>query len=422
LKVLILTALYPPLGFSGHDERCRQVAAALTRKGHRVQVLTSNYRMPPGFGGEKGVFRELNLDRSYPKDSGMGEHYQLTHQQAQSNSDAVFERVDRFDPDVIYVWNREDLGRSILFGLQARNFPMVYDLHSNWLAEDVFEDDSWIRWWRKNESKRSRLYQAYLRVTGVARRVQNYSPIGCASDLDLSNAYVCSESLRHQLIDSGFEEARTMPLIYPSLDLSNMRQKKNYRVGGTRFMWAGRLSKGKDPECALRAIRALKDQGIDVTVDFFALGEPGEKKSFRNQISALDIGERVSILGTRPGELIDHYKAYDALLFTSSCQDPFPMTPLEAMFSKLPCILSEDGGIAEIVEDRRSAFTYISGDSDALAAAIVGFTLLDDGGEKLANENWANLDAKHLLEKSINKIEEILFSSIDSKANKVEFA
>ena len=46
MKILILTALYPPLGANGQDDRCRQVVDALSKRGHQLQVLTSNLPRP----------------------------------------------------------------------------------------------------------------------------------------------------------------------------------------------------------------------------------------------------------------------------------------------------------------------------------------------------------------------------------------
>ena len=46
MRVLIVSNLYPPHYCGGYEVRCAQVAEALVRAGHQVEVLTSLYGLP----------------------------------------------------------------------------------------------------------------------------------------------------------------------------------------------------------------------------------------------------------------------------------------------------------------------------------------------------------------------------------------
>jgi glycosyltransferase involved in cell wall biosynthesis len=415
MRILILTALYPPLGYSGHDERCRQVAEALSRRGHRIQVLTSNHRKPP-MGGvdEVGVFRQLFLHDRVNDGGVLGTCYRETFDYERSNARTLYERMDHFKPEVVYVWNQTGLSKSLLFSLQAQEIPMVYDLHSFWLGECSFESDPWYYWWRQNKSLRSSFYRVCLNLIGRPRRGLRQIPIGEPVDLDLSNAYVCSRSLRDELVAAGVPRAESLPIIVPALNSNNILSKIDYQPV-RKFMWAGRLSRGKAPELALEAVGILKRRGTRVSLDYFGLGDPSERKAMRERIDSSGLSDCVRMLGIRPGELAQYYQAYDALLFTSRCKDPFPMTPQEAILSGLPCVLSKDGGIQEVVKDGEAAILYEADNATALADAMVRMMDLPDGGGALANRGRQSLQTNHSFDKVVDRLESILVGALHTK-------
>jgi len=414
MKILILTALYPPLGANGQDDRCRQVVDALSRRGHQLQVLTSNYRVPAmGFPGQKGVYRHLQLHDSEGIECRLGVSYAATYEQELIQARMLYNRLDHFQPDVVYVWNMQGVSKSLLFNLQNQDTPIAYDLHSNWLSPHLFELDPWFTWWQRNQSLRSKCYQFYLKLSGLARRRLKYFPVGTVRDLDISNGYVCSESLRADLVAAGVAQAATLPVIYPALNTEALLSKISYHPA-RKFMWAGRLHAGKAPGMALRAVEILKGRGINISLDFYGMGMPSERKAMRNLIDRAGLSNSVRMLMIRPGELVSKYPEYDALLFTSCCNDPFPITPLEAMLSGLPSILARDGGIEEIANDGEIALLYDAGDAEALADAIVRMMNLEDGGSAMAKKCMERLQVQHSLDTVVPQIEAFLSASIQS--------
>ena len=414
MKILILTALYPPLGANGQDDRCRQVVDALSKRGHQLQVLTSNHRVPSmGFPGQKGVYRHLQLHDSEGIECRLGVSYAATYEQELIQARMLYNRLDHFQPDVVYVWNMQGVSKSLLFNLQNQDTPIAYDLHSNWLSPHLFELDPWFTWWQRNQSLRSKCYQFYLKLSGLARRRLRYFPVGTVTDLDISNGYVCSESLRADLVAAGVAQAATLPVIYPALNTEALLSKISYHPA-RKFMWAGRLNASKAPGIALRAVEILKGRGIYVSLDFYGMGMLSERKAMRNLIDRAGLSDSVRMLMIRPGELVSKYPEYDALLFTSCCNDPFPITPLEAMLSGLPSILARDGGIEEIAKDGEIALLYDAGDAEALADAMVRMMNIEDGGSAMAKKCMERLQVQHSLDTFVPQIEAFLSASIQS--------
>ncbi len=65
------------------------------------------------------------------------------------------------------------------------------------------------------------------------------------------------------------------------------------------------------------------------------------------------------------------YRAADAFLFTSEWDEPFGLTPVEAMASRTPVVATATGGSAEFLFDGANCLRYPPGDADALAAAVL---------------------------------------------------
>lgn len=408
MRILTLTSVYPPLGYSGHDERCRQTVQCLARRGHQVQVLTSDHRLPPiGVSGEKGVFRDCHLHPEVSDTSLLGNSYKATFAHERYNAESLEYRLRRFKPNAVYVWNMHGLSKSLLFRLRKREFRVVYDLHAEWLLPEQFNRDPWYRWWYENRSKRSKLYRGAIRILGRARGVIGQLPIGKAEELDLSGGYVVSEWLRQQLVDGGLRRAESLPVLHPAIAISKLSPKGSFKAR-RHFAWAGRLSEDKGVDIAVDAVGLLKKWGIKVSLDIFGEGEPSERKAKRERIEAAGLIDQVTMRGIRPGELADYYARYDALLYTNRQGEPFSMTVLEAMLSKLPCIVSDIGGNRELLEDGANAMLFRPGDAVALADTMGQFVERADAGQPLAEHSIESLQESQSLDTFCDRAERLL--------------
>ena len=409
LNLLILTSLYPPLGHSGHDERCRQAAAAMVRSGHRVQVLTSGHRLPPiGQLEERGVFREFCLYEDSKHADELGTCYHRTLEHEDFNREVLAHRLARFKPNIVWVWNMRGLSKSLLFYLQASGLRVVYDLHADWLKPQSFGEDPWYRWWHADSRLRSRIRRKWTGL-GRARRARRELPdMGQPWDLDLGHGYVCSKALRRDLVESGIAQAASLPVIYPFSDESNIIPKTSYNPGGRRLMWAGRINWLKAPDLALQAVALLKERGVDTTLDLFVMGSPSERKALRGEIEAMDLHDQVRIRGIRPGEQYQYYQKYDALLYTSRGNDPFPITVQEAILSKLPCVFAKTGGIPEIFDGLDTRIDFEAGDAPALAEAIERLFRLEDGGKAIAEAKFESLRRAGTFERLKEHVEKVV--------------
>ncbi|MEL7035083.1 MAG: glycosyltransferase [Cyanobacteria bacterium J06592_8] len=77
-----------------------------------------------------------------------------------------------------------------------------------------------------------------------------------------------------------------------------------------------------------------------------------------------------------PIKLPPYYQNTDLFIFPSVCQEAFGMPVAEAMVAGIPVIVSDGGGIPELLEEGRTGLVVERGNSEALAEAIL--KLLED--------------------------------------------
>ena len=123
------------------------------------------------------------------------------------------------------------------------------------------------------------------------------------------------------------------------------------RVGegaeGELVVVIGHLIARKDPLLALRAFHAAGRDGARLVF----VGRGPLAGDLRAEAERLGIGHRVSLAGERPPEeLVDWYRAANALLLTSS-REGRPNVVLEALSSGCPVLATAAGGTAEVVPD-----------------------------------------------------------------------
>jgi glycosyltransferase involved in cell wall biosynthesis len=416
MKILIVISAYPPLGYTGHSERCRQVVGGLVRRGHQLQVLTSNHRLPPlGLQGEQGIFRELVR---YPGGAGgdsAAASFSAIREVEMVNAGALAYRIERFQPDVVYVWDMRELSRSLVFQIQQRGIPVVYDLHSEWLFPETFCADPWYRWWHANPSKRSLLYRSLVENGIKMGRALKTLPVAGPYEVDLASSYVVSEWLRERLVGSGHPQAADLPVIYPGIEQQGLTQKTSFQCR-RKFIWAGRLDSDRGCDLVIEAVKHLNARGEPVSVDLFTLGSPRLRKAQRAQIDESGLAEQIRMRGIRPGQLVGHYGDYDALLYTSRVGEPFSITVLEAMLSKLPCIAADVGGIREWLVDGVNAVLFEADNVDSLVDAMLRFGKLQDGGRQLAEHDFSKFRETLSEAHFCQRIEAVLLASIDKKS------
>lgn len=135
-------------------------------------------------------------------------------------------------------------------------------------------------------------------------------------------------------------------------------------------MLRSRIAPEKDPATFVRAIAELREQGRDITAVYMG-GETAD-------MERVAVEHKVEVVSRKPAgvdEIPLWYVAADVDVQTSRAEG-LGVSPLEALACETPVVVSDAGGLSQVVDGGRVGALVPVGDHAALAAAIGSY--LDD--------------------------------------------
>ncbi|MBE6340891.1 MAG: glycosyltransferase family 4 protein [Bacteroidales bacterium] len=139
------------------------------------------------------------------------------------------------------------------------------------------------------------------------------------------------------------------------------------------LLFLSNLIESKGVLVLLDALKILVDRGLQYVCNYVG-GETVEVDFERlaTEINSRNLGERVHYLGRRQGREKEYImEQSDVFVFpTYYHNECFPLVLLEAMQHALPCVTTNEGGIADIVVDGETGIICPQRDAVALADAL----------------------------------------------------
>ena len=367
MKILVISNLYPPHYVGGYELRCAVVVDALRARGHEVRVLTSNHTVAgvPAGTPEAGVARTLRVHGFFGHPwLGISPLRELELH----NNRELRAAVADFQPELIHVWNLGGISKSLGFTLQDLGRPVVYDVSDHWIARSLAAD-VWLAWWNRREmSPPARLLRAFWTVIGARSRWSRIAPTRPVRELLFPRIYFCSRALRELTVAAGYPVGHG-ECIYCPVDTARFFGEPAPPARPLRkLLYVGRLSEDKGVMTALRAMAAVRGEFAG-ELRVYGKGEA----AYTAGLHAFVAEHRLPVTFHAAGaaEMPAVYRAHDGLLFTSEWEEPFALTPLEAMASGLPVIGTLRGGSKELLRHGENALTYEAGDAEQLARRIL---------------------------------------------------
>jgi hypothetical protein len=161
---------------------------------------------------------------------------------------------------------------------------------------------------------------------------------------------------------------------------------------GKMIVYVGRLVHEKGVHVLIGA--APKVLTALPNVNFIIVGEGGMKEYLAKEAWDFGVAHHVFFTGFVDEQtLISIYKASDAAVFPS-LYEPFGITALEAMAAKTPVVVSDTGGLAEIVEHDKTGVKVYPDNSDSLAWGIL---------KVLQNPSFANSIRENAYQKVVRE-------------------
>ncbi len=166
----------------------------------------------------------------------------------------------------------------------------------------------------------------------------------------------------------GIDESKVITVhngVEPPSTTSQVENKKFVKEKIVTFL--GRITYQKGPEYFVEA--AYKVLQRDPNVRFVMAGSGDLLTKMIKRVAELGISTRFHFTGFLKGDDVDKMFGMSDVYVMPSVSEPFGISPLEAMRSNVPVIISKQSGVAEIL---KHAIKVDFWDIDAMADAIYG--------------------------------------------------
>ena len=353
-RILTLTNLYPPHAYGGYEMSCDDVMRRLAGRGHEVTVLTTTTRVagvadPPG--DDTRVRRELEW---YWQDHELRSPHPARRLAMERRNQRRLRRLlDECRPDVVSVWNMGAMSLGLLRTVAARKIPMVYAVCDEWPVYGVHLDA-----WGRLFAGRPRLARVVELTARVPCRLSDLGQTGAFCFVSEHTREACRRGSPFSFPLSTVVHSGIEPSEFPAPAVVDQPWQG-------RLLYVGRLDERKG---ILTAVDALSELPEDVTLRYVGRGDA--EGAIRARAAASGVLHRIRIDAVPRADLAPLYREADALLFTSEWDEPFGLTPIEAMACGTPVIGTATGGSASFLIDEVTCLRYPPGDAVALADRV----------------------------------------------------
>ncbi len=175
---------------------------------------------------------------------------------------------------------------------------------------------------------------------------------------------------------------------------------------GPIVLYVGRISEDKGIECLIRAAPSVLKQFPNT--EFHIVGEDyGYLNKLKSLVTSLGVERSVIFTGrVTSRRLVDVYRSADVFVLPSELE-AFGIVVIEAMASGVPVIVSNCGGMKDIVKDGSNGLIFDVGDARQLAEKIR--LLISDNKlrAKLVKSGKETVMENYTIEKVVDKLEEL---------------
>jgi len=373
-RIVRLVNLYPPYIVGGNEMLTRDVEEALRSRGYEVHTITAHGRK---LDGRPGVHQAFHYSLDDCEGIFLGGRVLAPVELFRHH---VFDPityynvrrlVQRLQPDLILVDNLYMASAAPLLAVRDAPCPVIAQVADRWLLfilKDwglVLKPRTWV--------------QRFL-VGAVRTFIQR--PL--ARWVRLDGIVAVSNFIRDLYIRAGFSP-EIIETQYLGVDTRVFRPGPEHPLNDpVRLLFAGSLWEGKGPQVAIRAL-SLLSQMEDMPrfhLDIFGDGAEGFKVYLRRLIREEGVEGQVTFHGfVSWSELVRAMHRADIFVFPSVWEEPFAITPLQALACGLPVVATATGGTPEGFTDGETALLIPPNDPPALAAAIA--RLVRDSGLRM---------------------------------------
>jgi glycosyltransferase involved in cell wall biosynthesis len=368
MRILHLSALYPPYIVGGAERSVEHLAEELVAAGHTVAAACiAREPEPKSVRGGVTVYRMAHHNdfwlEDWPKATRFGRAWAKLKQQWNFAIAAEFGRVlDDFKPDIINTHSLLDVSTLVWREAAKRGIPIVhtvceYDLICGNAA--MFKDGKPCERWHLG-----------CKVVNAAKQITNRSVDAVVS----VGTEILKTHVAHGLFTHLAPERRRV--IFYSCTVPEGDPEARRRIDRTgkpmTFGYLGRINTEKGVGTLIDAFRRIGPGDWRCLVAGHAMDDSIER--FTAQAEGLP----VEFVGwAKPADFLSEI---DVLVCPSFWAEPSPRTIYEAYTMGVPVIGAASGGIPELIGEDNADWLFTPGDDADLAARLAAVIARGRGG------------------------------------------
>ena len=387
MKILMLTWEYPPRVVGGISRVVHDLSKMLIKDGHEVTVVTYKEEDAPDFEDDKGVkvYRVGNY-MIHPNnfiDWIMQLNFNLI-----AKANEIIAKEGNFDVIHAHDWLVAYAAKTLK---NSYNIPIVATIHAT------------------EAGRNSGIHDETQRYINDTEWMLTYE----ASEVIVNSNYMKSELQR--LFGLPYDKINVIPNgvnmnLYNGIE-RDYNFRRRYAMDNEKIiLFMGRLVYEKGIQYLISAMPKILNGYHDVKL--VICGKGGMIDELKAQVDALGISQKVYFAGYMKGKDVQKmYKAADIAVFPST-YEPFGIVALEAMLSEIPIVVSDIGGLNEIVDHRVNGMKTYCGNPNSIADSILELLfdhklcaeITKKAKNKVRNEyNWSKIsqDTHFVYQKAI---------------------
>ncbi len=406
MKILVITAFYPPHHGGGFGLRCMDVVEGLRQRGNRVHVLTNRCLLP---GCREHVNEEDTLRKLDLKPAGENAIQQIIFDRRELRK--LQKVIERVQPELIYLWHLQNLSNAILPYLSSLSIPLVFDDGG---SELIYLSRLQKRglYFYKNERdpalkkliKQLVKWFAHTISGGMIHPDWQWPQDMCV--------YFNSNSALENARPHGVpvEEAAVIP---SGLNIARFPFKESLHTHSpVRILLPARIKEQKGCLDGILLVDELRQRGVPTRL--LIIGEVQSAEYYellQHKIAKLNLSEQVEIRPmVDPVEMSHLYREYDFCFFPSRFKTGFSRVPLEAMACGCLVFTYGNEGSNESIQNQVTGFLLNEGDiayaADRIETVITDNTIY----ERIIIDARQQIEDNYSIETYLQKIEAVLMS------------
>ena len=346
MKILMLTWEYPPRVVGGIARVVYDLSRTLLKDGHDVTVVTYKDGDAPYFEDDKGV-KVYRVDNYMINPNNFIDWIMQLNFNLIAKANEIIAEQGNFDVIHAHDWLVAYAAKTLK---NSYNIPIVATIHAT------------------EAGRNSGIHDETQRYINDTEWMLTYE----ASEVIVNSNYMKNELQR--LFGLPYEKINVVPNGV-NLNLFNGVERdytfrRRFAMDNEKIiLFMGRLVYEKGVQHLISAMPKILNGYHDSKL--VICGKGGMLEELQAQANNLGISNKVYFAGYMHGKDVQKmYKAADIAVFPST-YEPFGIVALEAMLSENPIVVSDIGGLNEIVQHRENGMKAYCGNPNSIADSIL---------------------------------------------------